>query len=61
MAANPNNEYKVFRYYEGLCTSDDFPKDTCAETTSEQLKDVCNGSCGGINYYSTDILYDRKI
>ena len=27
MAANPNNEYKVFRYYEGLCTSDDFPKE----------------------------------
>lgn len=27
MAANTNGEYKVFRYYEGLCSSGDFPKE----------------------------------
>lgn len=27
MAANANNEYKVFKYYEGLCSSSDFPKE----------------------------------
>ncbi len=27
MAANANGEYKVFRYYEGLCSSSDFPKE----------------------------------
>jgi len=27
MAANANGEYKVFKYYEGLCSSSDFPKE----------------------------------
>lgn len=27
MAANTNGEYKVFKYYEGLCSSVDFPKE----------------------------------
>ena len=27
MAANANNEYKIFRYYEGMCSSSDFPKE----------------------------------
>ena len=27
MAANVNGEYKVFKYYEGLCSSSDFPKE----------------------------------
>lgn len=27
MAANANGEYKVFKYYEGLCSSTDFPKE----------------------------------
>lgn len=27
MAANTNGEYKVFKYYEGLCSSSDFPKE----------------------------------
>lgn len=27
MAANANNEYKVFKYYEGMCSSSDFPKE----------------------------------
>lgn len=27
MAANTTGEYKVFRYYEGLCSSGDFPKE----------------------------------
>lgn len=27
MAANANAEYKVFKYYEGLCSSADFPKE----------------------------------
>lgn len=27
MAANANAEYKLFKYYEGLCSSSDFPKE----------------------------------
>lgn len=27
MAANANSEYKVFKYYEGMCSSSDFPKE----------------------------------
>ena len=27
MAANANEEYKVFKYYEGLCSSADFTKE----------------------------------
>ena len=27
MAANTNAEYKLFKYYEGLCSSSDFPKE----------------------------------
>ena len=27
MAANTNAEYKMFKYYEGLCSSGDFPKE----------------------------------
>lgn len=27
MAANTNSEYKVFKYYEGMCSSSDFPKE----------------------------------
>lgn len=27
MAANANNEYKVFKFYEGMCSSGDFPKE----------------------------------
>ena len=27
MAANANDEYKVFKYYEGMCSSSDFPKE----------------------------------
>lgn len=27
MAANTNAEYKMFKYYEGLCSSSDFPKE----------------------------------
>ena len=27
MAANANAEYKLFKYYEGLCSSGDFPKE----------------------------------
>ena len=27
MASNANNEHKVFKYYEGMCSSSDFPKE----------------------------------
>ena len=27
MASNANDEYKVFKYYEGMCSSSDFPKE----------------------------------
>lgn len=27
MVANANSEYKVFKYYEGMCSSSDFPKE----------------------------------
>ena len=27
MAANANSESKIFKYYEGMCSSSDFPKE----------------------------------
>ena len=27
MAANANSESTIFKYYEGMCSSSDFPKD----------------------------------
>lgn len=44
MAANANGEYKVFKYYEGLCSSADFPKEIAKVLAlgvkSEAVKDL---------------------
>lgn len=44
MAANANGEYKVFKYYEGLCSSADFPKEIAKVLAlgvkSQAVKDI---------------------
>lgn len=44
MAANANGEYKVFKYYEGLCSSSDFPKEIAKVLSlgvkSQTIKDI---------------------
>lgn len=44
MAANVSGEYRVFKYYEGLCSSGDFPKEIAKVLAlgvkSEAVKDV---------------------
>ena len=44
MAANANNEYKVFKYYEGMCSSGDFTKEIAKVLTlgvkSNPIKDI---------------------
>lgn len=44
MAANVSGEYRIFKYYEGLCSSGDFPKEIAKVLAlgvkSEAIKDV---------------------
>ena len=44
MASNPNDEYKIFKYYEGLCSSSDFPKEIAKVLSlgvcTEEIKDI---------------------
>lgn len=44
MAANANGEYRVFKYYEGLCSSSDFPKELAKVLAlgvrSQAVKDI---------------------
>ena len=59
MAANASAEYKLFKYYEGLCSSSDFPKEIATKTERKVIDGILKIPPEEIIYLSISDLAAR--